>query len=149
MHDRLAALNLLLERASAERDSALVALQRAEAALAAAAGQFDRLGRHREEFDDRWLERSRLGIGAPLVQCRHDFGQRLDQAIEMQQAQQQRARRRLDAARATVVEREQRVAAVRKLIERRALAALRIAERFEQRAMDESARRTIPNTSLS
>ncbi len=141
MHDPQSNLNLLLQRATAERDAALLALRRAESALDAATHRCDQLGQYRGEFQAQWAARFRRGGTATLALCRHDFGQRLDQAIDLQQAQVRQARSRLDTARALVIEREQRVASVRKLLERRAQAAQRVADRREQRATDEAAQR--------
>jgi flagellar protein FliJ len=141
MSDPLASLNLLLQRASAERDNALVALRGAESALQSVRHQADQLGQYRDEYRARWGERFREGGSAALVQCHHGFTQRLDQAIALQQGQLQQAQSRLDAARMQVLEREQRVAAVRKLIERRELDARRKADRREQRSTDEAAQR--------
>ena len=142
MHDPLANLNLLLERAGTERDAALLALRQAEASLAAATQQAIQLGTYREQFRERWGARFRAGgAAATLVQVHQGFGQRLDQAIGMQQSQLVQARSRLDTARAAVIERERRVALVRKLIERRTQDAQRAADRREQRATDEAAQR--------
>lgn len=142
MRDPAASLNLLLERASAERDASLVALRRAESALGDASRRCDQLGQYRGEFQARWSERFRRGDTATLAQCRHEFGQRLDQAIAMQHTQVRQAQSKVDAARALMIEREQRVASVRKLLERRARDAKRTADRREQRTNDEAAQRS-------
>lgn len=142
MRDPLASLKLLHEHASAERDAALLALRQAEAALAAAAQQTAQLGSWREQFDARWGQRFRdRGASATLVQVQQGFGARLDQAITMQHTQQRQAQERLDAARTVLVEREQRVASVSKLIERRTREAQRLGARREQRLTDEAAQR--------
>jgi len=141
MNDPLASLNLLLQHASAERDAALRALRGSEAAFSAALQQAEQLGQYRDQYRTRWGERFRTGGSATLVQCHQGFGQRLDQAIGLQQGQLQQVQARLAAARALVIEREQRVASVRKLIERRALEARRVADRREQRTTDEAAQR--------
>lgn len=141
MTDPLASLNLLLERASADRDAALAALRQAEAAHAAAQHQAAQLGDYRSQYRGRWSERFRSGESMQLVHCHRGFGQRLDQAIGMQHTQTEKAAARVQAARERLVAQEQRVASVRKLIERRTLEAQRVADRREQRATDEAAQR--------
>ena len=141
MHDPLENLNLLLQHAAAARDAALQALRRAESTLGAASRQSEELGQYRDQFSAHWFARFRSGGSATLAQCHQDFGQRLEQAISLQQAQLRQAQARFDAARARLLEREQRVASVRKLIERRMLDARRVTEKREQRTTDEAAQR--------
>lgn len=141
MTDTLAGLQILLTRASAERDAAIAALRQTELTLAAGERQATQLDDHRDQYRERWGERLRRGESAVLVQCHQDFSRRLDQAIALQDEQLQHAQARVRAAREQVTIREQRVAAVRKLIERRQAEIERIAARREQRVTDEAAQR--------
>lgn len=149
MTDPLASLNLILERASAERDNALAALRQAEAARAAAEQQAAQLDDYRAQYRQRWNERFRAGEHALLVQYHQDFGRRLDQAITLQHDAIAKAQARVRSAREEVVMHEQRVASVRKLIERRTLEIGRVAARREQRQTDEAAQRSYRERDLS
>jgi flagellar protein FliJ len=134
-------LQPLLEQAEAERDAALAALRAAEQAAARSQAQADQLQQYRVEFRARWdAHFARQGTVA-LLQCRHGFAQRLDQAIDQQGRQCLAGERQLAQARARLKQREMRLAAVRKLLERR-LETLRLAgARREQKQTDEAAQR--------
>jgi len=83
---------------------------------------------------------ARSGRSSPieLLHCHRDFMLRLDQAVLQQQGQLQGAGARLAQLRATLLARETRVAAVRKLIERRAQEQRLAAARLEQRRSDDA-----------
>ncbi|GAB4037569.1 MAG: hypothetical protein Fur0014_05440 [Rubrivivax sp.] len=137
----LHSLQALLGHAERERDAALAALRRAEEQAARAQAQADQLARYRSEYRQRWGERFARSATVELLQCHHGFGQRLDQAIDQQARQCTQAAQRVAQAQALVLQREQRLAAVRKLIERRVVAAQRVAERRDQKRSDEAAQR--------
>ncbi len=137
----LHALQTLLAHAEKERDQALAALQRADEADARARAQADQLRQYRGEYHQRWGERFAQSGTVALLQCHHGFGQRLDQAIDQQQRSCQGTSQRVAQARALLLQREQRLAAVRKLIERRVETAARVAERRDQKRTDEAAQR--------
>lgn len=141
--DSIALLQTLLQRAEAERDSALAVMRQAEAQMRAAEAQAEQLRNYRSEYDQRWTLRFRqTGAGTrELLQCHQSFGLRLDEAISHQAGSTQQAGTRLQRARDMLLQREQRVAAVRKLIERREQELGRIAQRREQRSEDEMAMR--------
>ena len=139
--DSIALLKTLLERAETERDQAAGVLRQAEALEARARDQAEQLTSYRQEFDQRWTLRFRQAGSRELLDCRQAFGERLAQAITGQTGSLQQASQRVGLARQALLQREQRVAAVRKLIERREAELLRLAGRREQRADDESALR--------
>ena len=138
-------LTTLLEHAEAERDAALTALRHAEASAAAAQGQLDQLQEYRTQYQQRWSAQFRQAGSIELMQCYQGFAQRLEQAITQQGQIAAQAEQRAQHSRAVVLEREQRVAAVRKLIERRQQEQHRVAERRDQRATDEAAQRSRAN----
>jgi flagellar protein FliJ len=142
MTDSQEPLHLLLERAEAERDSAAARLARAREAARRLTLQGEQLRAYRDDYRGRDPAREGTAVGMDIVRCHRDFMQRLDQAVQQQQGQQQAAEREAEALRAALVEHETRVAAVRKLIERRHHEERRNAARVEQRRSDDAAQRS-------
>ncbi|NRF68502.1 flagellar export protein FliJ [Aquincola sp. S2] len=138
-------LSTLLEHAEAERDAAITVLRNAEAAAAHAQAQAEQLQTYRSQYQQRWSTQFRQAGSIELLQCYQGFGQRLDQAITQQSHTAAQAQNRVAQARAVLLEREQRVAAVRKLIERRGQEQRRVDDRREQRSTDEAASRCRDN----
>jgi flagellar FliJ protein len=134
-------LELLLEQAEHTRDAALAECQRADAQARQALAQLDQLERYRQDYDARWGAASGRSGSVTQLQGLHGFMQRLEQALAQQRRQCDGAERRAAAAREALLARELRVAAVRKLLQRRAEAARQHAGRLAQRASDESAQR--------
>lgn len=141
MMDSLRTLATVLEHAERERDDAMARLRQAETALRNAQTQAEQLRQYRGEYQQRWNERFRQPGTIELLHCVQGFGQRLDQAVTMQSHSASQAESRLAQARELLLAREQRVAAVRKLIERRQGELRRVAERRDQRQTDEAAAR--------
>ena len=139
--DSITLLRQLLERAQAERDTAVTVLRQAEAMARQASAQADQLQAYRSDFDQRWTLRFRQSGTRELLECQQAFGQRLSSAIAHQRTDSQHLGNRVDRARAALLAREQRVAAVRKLVERRQQELQRIANRREQRDNDDTAQR--------
>ena len=138
----LQTLGVLLERAEAERDEALKAWQDMQLRAAQARQQAEQLTSYRSEYQQRWTEQfSRQGT-MDIVGCYQNFGGKLDQAIDSQSAISQHADVRVERARALLAEKEMRVAAIGKLIERRRSEMGRAALRQEQKQSDEQAART-------
>lgn len=137
----IALLQTLLERAEQERDAAGAVLRQVEAQVAQAEQQAQALHSYRGEYDQRWTARFQQAGTPELLHCHRGFGQRLDQAIGHQQANTRQLAQRLQQARHQLLAREQRVAAVRKLIGRRQAELLASANRRDQRATDEAAQR--------
>ena len=141
----LAPLQTLLEQATAARDSALADQQRARQAAEAAAAQAEQLTAYRRDYARRF------GIGAgqagtiELMRCYQGFMARLDSAVGQQAHIAAQAQTRFDAAQAALLLAEQRVAAVRKLIERRSAEIAHAQARSEQKASDEFASRAAWN----
>ena len=139
--DAISLLQTLLQRAEAERDTAALALRQAEALVAQAEQQGQALQAYRGEYDQRWTERFQQSGTPELLHCHRGFGQRLDQAISHQQVNTQHLGNRVQQARGLLLAREQRVAAVRKLIARRQADQQAQANRRDQRQTDEAAQR--------
>ncbi len=139
--DSLATLATVLQHAQTERDQALAALRQAEAAAKAAHQQHEQLHSYRGEYRERWTQRFRQQGTVELLHCYQGFAGRLDQAITLQNQSADQADVRLQKARELLLAKEQRMAAVGKLIERRRTELQRINERREQRQTDETASR--------
>jgi flagellar protein FliJ len=133
------ALDTLLERAVAERDQAVLALARAEAALQRQQAQLVQLAAYRTEYQQRWAGQFSRHGAIEIVHCYQSFVQRLDEALAQQQRQVQAAEAGVQRARDAVLARETRAASVRKLIERRCAETRLAQDRREQRQTDERA----------
>ena len=134
-------LRVLLQRVEAERDTALGVLRQVEAQAQQALAQARQLQDYRGECDQRWLTRFQTSGTTELLHCHRGFSQRLDQAITMQDNSASQLGQRTQRARETLMAREQRVAAVRKLIERREAEHQLLANRRDQRNTDDAAQR--------
>jgi flagellar FliJ protein len=134
-------LHLLLEHEEAERDGVLRQLQQAEEQSRRARSQADLLFGYRDEYRQRWSARFAGGGSMPLVQCYQGFMHRLELAITQQMREVERAEARVQQTRAALTAQQQRVASVRKLIERRQREQLVKAQRQDQKVSDEAALR--------
>lgn len=144
-HPSLSPLLALLGQAERERDDAVAAARRVEAALNAALGQADQLVAYRLDYEARYREKFSRQASIDQFQTYQGFMGRLSLAVDQQQGVVAQAERRVETAREGVREQELRVASVRKLIERR-LAELRLAaDRRDQKQTDEFASRAAWN----
>ena len=144
----IALLQTLLEQAETERDNAQTRMRQADQQLQQARQQADSLHQYRVEYDQRWVARFRQSGTPELLQCHRSFGQRLDYAIDVQDHTHEHLVQRLAQARQALLAREQRVAAVRKLIERRQAIQRLQTDRREQRNTDEAAQRSLSGLRL-
>lgn len=136
------ALLTLLEQAETERDVALARMLAADETARQARTQAEQLHAYREDYRRRAPAQGGRSANIELMRCHHGFVQRLDQAIEQQRALLARLEHQAAQQRATLLEREVRVASVKKLMQRRAQESQRGAARSEQRRSDEAAMRT-------
>jgi len=140
---RLQMLFTLLEREQKRRDDARVALQAAVRAAEAQAQQADGLASYRGEYCAKWSANFQKAASMEILRSYHGFLSRLDQAIAQQAQVVAHAQRQVEAAREKLVEREIRLATVERLIERRQALLAKIADRRDQKNLDEmAARRT-------
>jgi len=135
------ALQTLLDHANAQRDNALAAHRRALVALQGAQAQAEQLVAHRKDTIERAGARAHQTVNLVMVQSYQGFMLRLDDAVRQQQARVDAAVQRHRAAEHRLVEAEQRVASVSKLIEGRLALAGQVAARIEQKESDEFASR--------
>ena len=135
----LDALNLLLDRATQERDRLAGDLRRGEEVVLRARRQGEQLDGYRGEYTQRWSAQFGRGGAIEIVHCYQSFMQRLDEALAQQQRHIDAAERGVTAVRQALLQAELRVASVKKLIERRQAEQARQQERRDQRQTDETA----------
>ena len=129
----------LLEQSETARDAARLRLLQATDTARRLQQQAEQLRCYRDDYRRRAPALGERGASIELVRCHRDFMARLDQAIDQQRAQLDAAEQECEAARAQLVEREMRAAAVGKLIERRVAQRRQHDGRLEQRRHDEAA----------
>lgn len=135
----MATLQLLLDRATQERDRVAGEMRRGEEMALRARRQGEQLAAYRGEYLQRWSGQFGRGGAIELMHCYQSFMQRLDEALEQQQRQIDAAERAVAAMRQVLVQAEVRVASVKKLIERRQAELQRAEDRRDQRQTDETA----------
>jgi flagellar FliJ protein len=135
----LNALNLLLERATQERDRVAVELRRGEEVALHVRRQGQQLADYRGEYLQRWGSQFGRGGAIEIVHCYQSFMQRLDEALEQQQRHIDAAELGVAAVRQALLQAETRVASIKKLIERRQAEQQRVQDRRDQRQTDETA----------
>ena len=131
----------LLAQSERQRDLALADHMKAQNLRDAAQTQAEQLVVYRREYEQRWSTQFCREGRMELVRCYQGFMERLTQAVEQQVRIAASLGEQAEQAGATLRQREQQLAAVRKLIERR-LAEDRVAGlRQEQKQSDELAAR--------
>jgi flagellar FliJ protein len=135
------ALHTVLEHAERQRDEAQAQLLRAEEAARQMQQQAEQVHAYRDEYRQRSPAQGGRSTSIGMLRVHQGFMQRLDQALQQVQGQVQATQARCDTLRAALVAQETRVAAVRKLLERRDQQARLDHDRREQRRADESAQR--------
>ncbi len=138
---RLALLRTLLEREEKRRDEQMAAVRAAVANAEAQQQQADGLTSYRTEYCQKWSAQFRQAAQMEILRSYHGFLSRLDQAISQQQSVLEHAGRMVEVQRQRLVEREIRVATVKRLIKRREDLLAKIAERRDQKNLDEMAQR--------
>lgn len=134
------ALLVLLDQLVAQRDRTLAQLRRHEDVARRQQAQLEQIEGYRRDYAGRWTAQfSQGGSAVEIVHCYHSFMARLDDASGQQVRNVDAARSACERARQELMALEMRVAAVRKLIERRRAESARHAARREQRATDDAA----------
>ncbi|WP_310461700.1 flagellar FliJ family protein [Sphaerotilus sp.] len=135
------ALVALLEHAERQRDQALALQRRADNALSVAVQQQTQLTAYRHDHQMRWAAAFSQSVAVPLLHCHHAFSGRLHDAVDLQTGQVDRARQTAVKRQCDTLEAERRVAAISKLMKRRADATNQHQHRQEQRQSDERSAR--------
>jgi len=141
LQPQIQSLITLLGQAERERDERAAACREAANAQQTAQAHTEQLLTYRQEYEQRWSTQFRTDGRMELVNCYQGFMTRLTQAVEQQQFQAKQAMARFDIALVNLREAETRVAAVRRLIERRTDDARAALDRYEQKLSDEFASR--------
>ena len=134
-------LLIVLEAAEKARDEAVAAHEARRKAYEAARQQAQSLTDWRHDYQNRWQAQFRQSGGMEIVRCYQDFMQRLGDAVDAQDQQVAQAQTLMERSRLELIERERRVAAVSKLIDKRLLEQRARLSRQEQKATDEMASR--------
>ncbi len=140
---RLALLKTLLEREEKRRDEQMAAVRAAVANAEAQEQQAAGLGGYRTEYCQKWSAQFQQAAQMEILRSYHGFLSRLDQAIAQQQSVVEHAHRMVAAQRHRLMEREIRVATVKRLIERREALLAKVADRRDQKNLDELAQRLL------
>jgi len=138
---RLALLRTLLEREQKRRDEQMAAVRAAVANAEAQQQQHDGLSGYRSEYCRKWSAQFQQAASMEILRSYHGFLSRLDQAIAQQTSVVEHAHRMVEAQRQRLVEREIRVATVERLIRRREAMLAKVADRRDQKNLDEMAQR--------
>jgi flagellar FliJ protein len=131
----------LLQRDERERDQSALRHRHAQGVAQRAHDQARQLLTYRTEYEARWAAQCGTGATPQILHYYRSFMQRLDQAVAQQARQVGAAEAQLAQAGDALLEAERRVAAVRKLLERRAAEHRRSGQRRDQKHTDELAQR--------
>jgi flagellar FliJ protein len=134
-------LQVLLEREEADRDTLLIALRQAQRHQVRVDEQMAQFEQYRTEYVARWQQEFQQQGGIEILHCYRSFMQRLDDAVAQLNAQQTHAQASVRRAQTMLLEAETRIAALRKLIERRVENHELGERRREQKYTDEIAQR--------
>ncbi len=134
-------LLVVLESAEKARDEAVAELEGGKRAYDAARQQAQSLFDWRSEYQKRWQSQFRQAGGMEIMRCYQDFMQRLAEAISDQDKRVEQARLYMERCRASLIERERKVAAVAQLMDRRLVELQTKQNRQDQKATDEVASR--------
>jgi len=138
---RLALLRTLLEREQKRRDEQMANVRNAVANAEAQQQQAEGLCTYRTEYCRKWSAQFQQAATIEILRSYQGFLSRLDQAITQQQSVLEHAHRMVEAHRQRLVEREIRVKTVERLIERREAMLAKVADRRDQKNLDELAQR--------
>lgn len=136
------ALQLLMERERADRDAAALALRQAQAHAERVAQQVLQFEQHRAAYAQRWQSEFNHSGGIEIVLCYRNFLQRLDQALAQLRVQATQSQAAVARSQMLLVDVERRVAAIEKLLARRAEQHRMRLGRQEQKLTDEAAQRS-------
>jgi flagellar protein FliJ len=135
------ALHRVLQHAESERDATLAQLTQVAEAQARLHSQQEQLQTYRRDYQARWMGQFRIAGTPEVMQHYQGFVERLNQALDQLEVQLAAAQRQATQVREQLIERETRVMAVKKLIERRDAEGMRHLALREQKNSDELAAR--------
>lgn len=130
---------LAVEHAQRKRDGLAEAHAVAQRTLAEALGQLEQLESYARDTDVRWINSSVSAYSAEVLHHYYQFGDRLQQAIQMQHGVVAGMHNAVNQAHAALLQGEIRLAAVQKLYATRLAQAQQVKDRREQAQFDELA----------
>lgn len=134
-------LQLLKEKESQERDRRQAQARLLHQRFELAQSQAEQLSGYRRDYEIHWQQQFRSGASPQVLQCYRQFVQRLDAATAQQAHTVRHVAGLMEQADRELLQQEVRVAAIEKLLERRAAAAQTHLARAQQRLDDEWAQR--------
>ena len=135
----LRSLTLAIEVATRKRDEADQALVQARRAVQFAQGQMDQLESYAADTEARWATANATTVSAELMLHHQQFMQRLRHAVGLQSGVLADLQRQVETARQRRVQEEVRLAAFEQLLKKKRTEQARLADRREQKQMDELA----------
>lgn len=139
MSVNLNTLKLVIELAQRRRDAAGLGVAQALQSVAQAQAQLEQLMAYAQEGEARWQTRSRMGVGAVLLQHQRSFSEKVLHAVSFQNNVIAQKNDELSAARARLAEEEQALAVLEKVAERVRQTQAHAQARREQKQTDEMA----------
>lgn len=141
MNANSSSLLIVLETAEKARDEAVAELEGGRRAYDAARQQAQSLTDWRGDYQRKWQSQFRQTGGMEIMRCYQDFMLRLADAISDQDKRVEQARLYMERCKASLIERERKVAAVAQLMDRRLVELQNKQNRQDQKATDEIASR--------
>lgn len=135
----LNALLVAIEAACRKRDAARKVLQDTQAAQWAAHAQLDQLQGYARETEERWGVKADTAMQPEVLYHHYQFMDRLGHAASLQTTVVGDHERRVEAARAALVQAELRLASLRTVVDKRRQEAQLQQMRREQKQTDERA----------
>ncbi len=139
MSVNLNTLKLVIELAQRRRDAAGLGVAQALQSVMQAQAQLEQLMAYAQEGEARWQTRSRMGVGAVLLQHQRSFSEKVLHAVSFQNNVIAQKSDELSAARARLAEEEQALAVLEKVAERVRQTQAHAQARREQKQTDEMA----------
>jgi flagellar FliJ protein len=135
----LGSLRLAIELATRQRDQAAMVLAQVRRNHAFAMDQMSQLQSYGVETETRWTYAAQGGVGPELLRHHLQFMGRLEHAIALQATALEGSGQKVDGAQQRLLAAEVRLKSLAKVLEQKQLAAAHLAQRREQKEMDEFA----------
>lgn len=132
-------LKLAIELATRQRDQAAMALANVQRGHAFALDQMSQLQSYGAETESRWVQSAQGGVGPELLRHHLQFMGRLEHAIALQATALESSGQKVYGAQQRLLAAEFRLKSLTKVLEQKQTEAMQLAQRREQKAMDEFA----------
>lgn len=135
----LKTIALAIEVATRRRDEASKALVQVQRSVVFSKNQMEQLESYAKDSSDRWMAAAQVSAMPEMMLHHHQFMQRLEHAIKLQQQVLEDLELEVDRARKLVLQAEFRLAGLNRVMQSRRLEINFRAARVEQREMDDLA----------